>query len=116
MSNKREYKLSYFVFLFMLPLPITCVILSANGVNLPNARRIQSVASLGPRVVVIRCDKEQTKYGNSNYWVLMQSVESNRRVATRIDSETSQIPEAGEMWIVDTSGWDVVFKERIYAQ
>lgn len=102
-----------FVYLFCLPVSVTCFVLSANGMSRADALNVQRMAEIGSPVRVIRCDKEHVRGYSPNYWITAESINGEVRSTAEVDSRYSQIPDVGEVWAVDTTGWCIRFTKRI---
>lgn len=102
-----------FLFGFAVPFSIIAVVLSANGICRANALNVRRMAEVGPTVRVTRCDKENRRGWSPNYFVTAEPLAGGKRVTVLVDSGYSQIPEAGETWNVDTTGWWVVFTAKL---
>ncbi len=102
-----------FIYLFCLPVSVTCFVLSANGMSRADALNVQRMAEIGSPVRVIRCDKEHTRRYNTYYLITAETLDGGVRATAEVDFQYSQIPDAGEVWLVDTTGWCIRFTKRV---
>lgn len=90
------------------------LIAGANGVDVPHALNVRKMASAGQIVRILRCDKVVSRHTNySDYLVTAESLSGDNRVTVEVNINRSPLPQAGEVWKVDASGWWVVFTERV---
>lgn len=88
--------------------------LCANGITRVNALNVRKLAVVGTTVRVIRCDKVIARRANySEYLITAESLDGSRRATVEVNVNRSALPQPSEVWKVDTSGWYVVFTERL---
>jgi hypothetical protein len=93
---------------------VLVLVLCVNGITRANAINVRKMASAGKTVRVIRCDKVVSRHANyTDYLVTAESLNGDNRVTVEVDINRSPLPQAGEVWRVDASGWWVVFTERV---